>query len=132
MANSNDLFDYVKSINKKIEIEVDPVKYKAYTINRAFSNTMDTVFHAVEASKFTDVEPEIHYLFYYNSVNKNPSRFGKWYKNQNDKYIDIIKENYDYSNEKARSVINLFTPEQLELLEKEIDKGGTNNDRGYI
>jgi len=38
--------------------------------------------------------------------------------------LEVIKENYGYSNEKAKSVLSLFTPDQIEQLKHRIYKGG--------
>ena len=39
----------------------------------------------------------------------------------------MVKEYYGYSNEKARQVIQLLTPQQLDVLRKKVSKGGKNN-----
>jgi hypothetical protein len=38
--------------------------------------------------------------------------------------LELIKEYYGYSNEKAKSVLSLFGPEQLANLKQRIYKGG--------
>jgi hypothetical protein len=38
--------------------------------------------------------------------------------------LELIKEYYGYSNEKAKSVLPLFSNEELEILKQRIYKGG--------
>jgi len=38
--------------------------------------------------------------------------------------VDVIKEYYGYNDLKARQVLSLLSPEQLEQLYKKVNKGG--------
>jgi hypothetical protein len=38
--------------------------------------------------------------------------------------MDVVKEYYGYSNEKARQALTLLTPSQIEELRKKVSKGG--------
>jgi hypothetical protein len=52
-------------------------------------------------------------------------RFSKWFKAvPDDKDVEVIKEQYGYSSEKAREVLPLFTADALAELHKLRDKGG--------
>ena len=61
--------------------------------------------------------------FYINII-RAKKRFSKWVKPSEVECLDIIKENYGYSNEKAKAVLSLLTPEQIEQLKHRIYKGG--------
>jgi hypothetical protein len=61
--------------------------------------------------------------FYINIIRKK-KRFSKWVKPSEIECLEVIKENYGYSNEKAKSVLSLFTPDQIEQLKHRIYKGG--------
>jgi hypothetical protein len=38
--------------------------------------------------------------------------------------VDVVKEYYGYSNEKARTVISLLSPQQILILKNKVAKGG--------
>jgi hypothetical protein len=38
--------------------------------------------------------------------------------------VEVVKEYYGYSNEKARQALTLLTTEQLDILKKKVFKGG--------
>jgi len=40
------------------------------------------------------------------------------------KNLDYIKEYYGYSNEKAKTALNILSKEQIETIKKRLDKGG--------
>ena len=61
--------------------------------------------------------------FYINII-RAKKRFSKWVKPSEIESLDVIKENYGYSNEKAKAVLSLLTPEQIEQLKHRIYKGG--------
>jgi len=65
----------------------------------------------------------LQFDFFINIVKKK-KRFSKWLKPTELSDLDVVKEYYGYSNEKAKSVLSLFTNEQLTELKKRICKGG--------
>jgi len=65
----------------------------------------------------------LQYDFFINIIRKK-KRWSKWIKPQEITDIELIKEYYGYSNEKAKSVLSLFGPEQLADLKQRIYKGG--------
>jgi hypothetical protein len=38
--------------------------------------------------------------------------------------VEVVKEYYGYSNEKARQALTLLTPEQIKMIKKKVYKGG--------
>ena len=123
-------FDFVKSINyKKTDLLADDEdgqierEYVSYIVNRSLSYTSDTVLHANECNRrpFLDKKLQYHYLL--NSV-RPKNRFGKWLKTDVEEKIEVIKQYYGYSNEKAREALSILTKEQIELIKLSQDKGG--------
>ena len=49
-------------------------------------------------------------------------RLNKYSKLKN---IDLVKEYYGYSNEKAKTVLDILTKDQLKLIKEKLYKGGT-------
>ncbi len=120
-------FDYLKSINStKKNIMVDDVTEKEYSpfiINRGLSFFPDTILYANEMNLKHHLDHRLQYDFLINIIKKK-KRFSKWVKPQEIADIEVIKEYYGYSDEKAKSVIQLLNDEQIEELKQRIYKGG--------
>ena len=63
------------------------------------------------------------------NIIKKRKRFSPWLKASEIKNLDVIKEYYGYSNQKAREVLDIFSGSQLSLIHEHLDKGGLKNDR---
>lgn len=120
-------FDYLNSINySKQDIMVDDItekSYNAFMINRSLSYFQDTVFLANEMNRNHHLDKKLQFHFLINIVRKR-KRFSKWNKPELDSDIDVVKEYYGYSNEKARQALTLLSPSQIEELRKKVSKGG--------
>jgi hypothetical protein len=120
-------FDYVNSINiSKKDIMHDDISEKSYPgfmVNRALSYFTDTVLFANEMNINHHIDNKLQYHFLINIIRKK-KRFSKWLKPQEVNNLELIKEYYGYSNEKAKSVLPLFNNEQIELLKQRIYRGG--------
>jgi hypothetical protein len=120
-------FEFVNSINiTKKDIMHDDISEKAYPpfmVNRALSYFNDTVLYANEMNINHTIDNKLQYHFLINIIKKK-ERFSKWLKPQEVNNLELIKEYYGYSNEKAKSVLPLFNDEQIELLKQRIYKGG--------
>lgn len=121
-------FEFVNSINKKGEmIDVEEVQrsYDAFMVNRAMSNTFDTVLFANELNILNNMDKVMQYHFYYFGVDRKPTRFGKWNKVEDDAAIPVIQEYYGYSKSKARDVLPLLVG-HMDQLKQELEKGGAH------
>ena len=120
-------FDYVKAINTtKKDIMVDDIsesEYQPFLINRSLSYFPDTVLYANEMNQNSHLPSRLQFDFFINIIKKR-NRFSKWFKPTEIQSIDIVKEYYGYSNEKAKSVLSLLNNRQIEELSKRIYKGG--------
>jgi hypothetical protein len=120
-------FDYVNSINySKKDIMVDDItegSYNPFMTNRSLSYFQDTVFFANEMNRYHHLDNKLQFQFLLNIVRKR-KRFSKWNKPELDSDIDVVKEYYGYSNEKARQALTLLSPSQIEELRKKVSKGG--------
>jgi len=120
-------FEYANSINStKKNIMVDDLaekSYSAYMVNRALSYFNDTVLMANEMNIYHHLDKKLQYDFLINIVRKR-KRFSKWNKPELVNDVEVVKEYYGYSNEKARQVISLLTNEQMEVLKEKVYKGG--------
>lgn len=120
-------FDYLKSINtSKKDIMVDSVsekEYNAFMINRSLSYFQDTVIYANEMNKYHHLDNRLQFDFLINTIRKR-NRFSKWQKNTDPDSLNVVKEYYGYSNEKARQILSLLSNGQIEELKKRMNKGG--------
>tara|TARA_R110002153_G_scaffold77752_6_gene199447 strand:- start:65 stop:442 length:378 start_codon:yes stop_codon:yes gene_type:complete len=120
-------FTFLNSINDtKQDIMEDDLTEKAYNpymVNRSLSYFPDTVCIANEMNRYHHLDNKLQYHFLINIVRKR-KRFSKWIKPDLDSDIEVVKEYYGYSNEKARQVHNLLTSEQIKELRKRVNKGG--------
>lgn len=66
---------------------------------------------------------KLQYHFLLNIV-RCRKRFSKWIKPDVVDDIDVVKEYYGYSTEKARSVLPLLSSEELDIIRTKVDKGG--------
>ena len=120
-------FEYVKAINNtKKDIMVDDIaekEYNAFMVNRSLSNFRDTVLYANLMNVYHHLDARLQFDFFINTIKKK-NRFSKWLKPIKYENLEVIKEYYGYSNEKAKSVLSLLDNNQIEELKKRIYKGG--------
>ena len=120
-------FDYLNAINvTKKDIMVDDVSEKAYApfmVNRGLSYFPDTVLFANEMNVNHHIDNRLQFDFFINIINKK-KRFSKWAKPIDIENLELIKEYYGYSNEKAKSVLSLLTNDEINELKLRIYKGG--------
>lgn len=103
--------------------DITEKSYNPFMINRSLSYFQDTVFFANEMNRYHHLDNKLQFHFYINIIRKR-KRFSKWNKPELDSDMDVVKEYYGYSNEKARQALTLLTPSQIEELRKKVSKGG--------
>lgn len=120
-------FEFVNDINfGKSNIMVDDITEKAYNafmVNRSLSYFNDTVLMANEMNLNAHLDNRLQFDFLINIVRKK-KRFSKWAKAQTNSDVEVVKEYYGYSNEKARQILHLLTSEQIDELNKKVYRGG--------
>ena len=103
--------------------DISEKDYNAFIINRGLSMYQDTILFANEMNKYHHLDARLQYDFFINIIKKR-KRWSKQIKPQDIDNLELIKEYYGYSNEKAKSVLPLFSNEELEILKQRIYKGG--------
>jgi len=120
-------FTYLNSINfSKEDVMVDDVAEKAYNsflINRSMSYFYDTVGIANVMNRYHHLDNKLQYHFLINIIRKR-KRFSKWMKPETESDIEVIKEYYGYSNDKAKQVLSLLSPENIKIIKQKVSKGG--------
>lgn len=120
-------FEFCNDINYgKSNIMVDDIAEKAYNafmVNRQLSYFQDTVIFANEMNLNAHLDNRLQFDFLINIVRKK-KRFSKWAKAQKNDDVEVIKEYYGYSNEKARQILSLLSSDQINELKKKVYRGG--------
>ena len=124
-----ELKDWLNSINfnKNNLIEEDPstIKdYAPYIVNRCLSGSIDSVLFANEMNKYSFLDKDMQYSFYLNTVRKK-KRFSPWLRKDKVTDLEIIKQYYGYSNEKASNALKILTPEQIKFIKQRLETGGS-------
>lgn len=121
-----ELKDWLNSINttKKNLIDEDPdLKYPAYIINRCMSGHIDSILLANEMNINSHLDPKLQYDFFINIV-RPKKRYAPWLRKDTINSLELVKEYYGYSDEKARMALKILTDDQLEYIAKKLDHGG--------
>jgi hypothetical protein len=117
-------FDYLNAINfTKENLDIDEKSYSPWVINRGLSYFEDTVFHSNMMNRLHMLDKKAQFLFLLNSIRPR-KRFSKWFKSELEENIEVISEFYGYSHDKARQVLHLFSLDQLNIMKKQLEKGG--------
>jgi|TARA_B110000908_G_C10263413_1_gene461190 hypothetical protein len=120
-------FDYINDITygKKgiMTDDISEKEYKSFLVNRSLSYHNDTVLFANEMNIHHQLDNKLQYAFLINIIRKQ-KRWSKWLKPSEVSNLELIKEYYGYSNEKARSVLKLLNDDQINELKLRIYKGG--------
>ena len=100
-------FEFINAINySKKDVMVDDLvekEYNSFIVNRSLSNFSDTVLYANEMNINHHLDARLQFDFFINIIKKR-KRFSKWNKATEIENLEIIKEYYGYSDDKAKSV----------------------------
>ena len=128
---SYDIFkDYLPAINhtkKNLMDSDDPMwekKYPAFMVNKVLSGFQDTVMLSNEMNRNHFLDRDMQFQFLLNSI-RSKKRFTPYVRRSKIKDIECVKEYYGYSNDKAKSALDILTKEQLKLIKESLYKGGT-------
>ena len=120
-------FDFVNAIHySKENLIVDDwseKQYNPYIVNKGLSYGHDTVIPANEMNSRPHLDKVLQFQFLINIIRPS-KRFNKWIKAEKVDELEIIKEYYGYSTEKAKQVLPLLSQSQLEQLKTRLTKGG--------
>lgn len=121
-------FTFLNSINsdKKDLMKDDPIavkQYNAFMVNRGLSYFPDTILAANEMNINHHLDNDQQYYFLINIVSKR-KRFSKWHKTTKDADLEIVKEYYGYSDQRALEALRILEPDQINTLKQKLYKGG--------
>jgi hypothetical protein len=123
------LKDYLNTINqtkKNLMEDDDPAwekNYPPFIINKCMSQHLDTVMFANEMNQYPNLDKKLQYDFFINIV-RSRKRFSPWGKREKVDNLDLVKQYYGYSTEKAVQALRILTPTQLDVIKTKLNKGG--------
>ena len=122
-----ELKDWLNSINFTKKVPEDPSEIKSYSpyiINRCLSGHLDCIMFANEMNKYSFLDKDMQYSFYLNTLRKK-KKFSPWLRKEKVTDLEIIKQYYGYSNEKASNALKILTPEQINYIKQRLETGGS-------
>jgi len=123
-------FDFINAIHySKDKLIVDDwseKQYNPYIINKGLSYGHDTVIPANEMNSRPHLDKILQFDFLINII-RPKKRFNKWIKAEKIDDLEVVKEYYGYSTEKAKQVLPLLNDSIITELRKRITKGGKND-----
>ena len=127
---SYELKEYFNAINftKKNLMDSDDLlwqkTYPAFIVNKILSGFQDCIMLVNEMNRNHFMDKDMQFQFLLNSI-RSKKRFSPFLRASKLKNIDLVKEYYGYSNEKAKTVLDILTKDQLKLIKEKLYKGGT-------
>ena len=133
----SDLFrDIVPAIlQTKKDVLDNEKEYNGFVVNKALSFHMDCILAANQMNMLPNLEPKLQFSFLLNTVRAYKRPYQKWQKRETLDNLDLVKEHFGYSNEKAKEALSILSSDQLDEIRRIQDKGGNNarnkrSDRG--
>jgi len=127
----SDLFkDIIPSIlqTKKNVLEEEK-DYNAFVINKALSFHYDCVLQANQMNLYPNLPGTIQYHYLLNSIRGYKRPFRPWQKRETIEDLEIVKEYFNYSNEKAKEALVLLNEADMQEIKNKLHKGGTNDSK---
>ena len=127
---SYELKEYLNAINftkkdlMKSEDKLWEKKYPAFIVNKMLSAFSDTVMLVNEMNRNHFIDKDMQFQFLLNSI-RTKKRYSPFLRASKLKEIECVKEYYGYSNDKAKSALDILTKDEINLIKEKLYKGGT-------
>ena len=126
----SDLFkDVIPSIlqtKKHVVTSENESDYVPFVVNKALSFHYDCVMWANEMNLRPNTDGLLQYHYLINKVRGYRRPFQKWQKRETLENLELVKEYFNYSNEKAKEALNILSDDQIIEIRKRLNKGGLN------
>ena len=118
---SYELKEYLNAINftkkdlTKSEDELWKKKYPAFIVNKLLSAFSDTIMLVNEMNRNHFIDKDMQFQFLLNSI-RTKKRYSPFLRASKLKEIECVKEYYGYSNDKAKSALDILTKDEINLI----------------
>ena len=99
-------------------------KYVPWRTNSSLSNFPDTILLANEMNMAAHLDARLQYDFLFHSVRKRKRFFKKERVNKSPEH-SLVQSVYKYNDQRTKEALRVLTNEQLEIIRKKQEKGGT-------
>jgi hypothetical protein len=106
-----------------LDDELQEKEYVPFVVNRCLSYFPDTILYANKVNRYNQLGKKMQFDYLRLSIRPR-KRFSKWIKSQEEKDLQLIKDHYNYSNERASEVLRVLTPNQIEDIRSLYQYGG--------
>tara|TARA_B100001564_G_scaffold295656_1_gene260864 strand:+ start:24 stop:413 length:390 start_codon:yes stop_codon:yes gene_type:complete len=126
---SYELKEYLNAINftkkdlMKSEDDLWKKKYPAFIVNKMLSAFSDTIMLVNEMNRNHFIDKDMQFQFLLNSI-RTKKRYSPFLRANKLKEIECVKEYYGYSNDKAKSALDILTNDEIKLIKEKLYKGG--------
>ena len=97
--------------------------YSKFLVELMLSRHMDTILFAEELNERPRISNRMHFYYLFYAIPKK-KRFAKGTKSPKIKNLDLVKQYYNYSDEKALDIMDLLSEEDIEYIKKSLYRGG--------
>lgn len=95
--------------------------YLSFIINTSMSYFSDTIEYSNNMNMNSHLDNKLQYSYYLLSV-RPKKRFSKWAKKIDDENLDATMKYFSYNRTRAKEVIRLLSPEQLEDIKEKLSR----------
>ena len=122
-------FDYAKAINESKDQLMDSPdemwekKYAPFIVNKAGYPFPDTVLLVNEMNQCHYLDNRLQFDFLLNSIRPR-KRYAPWLKASKIDNLELVKEYFGYSDQKAKDALKILSDDDLEYIQDKLNKGG--------
>jgi len=124
-----DIIPALLQTKKRVITSENEKEYVPFIINRSLSLHADCIFVANQLNIMYDVDHLLQNDYGLNTIRAWKRPFQKWQKLESNDNLELVKEYYGYSAEKAKDALKLLTDTQIDAIKKRLDKGGIYDKR---
>ena len=97
--------------------------YSKFLVEMMLSRHMDTILFAEEMNERPRLSNKMQFYYLFYAIPKK-KRFAKGTKAPKIKNLEIVKQYYNYSNEKAMEIMDLLSESDIKRIKDELYTGG--------
>ena len=121
------LKEYLNTINQTKENLMEDSyyekKYPAWVVNRALYAHSDTILLVNEMNVNNHLDAKLQFDFLLNSI-RSRKRYAPWLKTSKIKNLELVKEYFGYSDQKAKDALVILTDDDIDHIRSKLNRGG--------